>query len=113
MWNVSYCWVVRLHSSTRVDSHVMVYRRRVRCGVSGAGCIPESVESFLISIEHVPQVEVQGVSLVPILQLVEVGVLCESHGVQGRRRRMGGLSVLRCAEPAWPSGAQLVSGSTF
>lgn len=46
------------------------------------GCIPELVESLLVSLKHMPHVEVQGVGCVPFLQLLEVGVLCESHGVQ-------------------------------
>lgn len=43
------------------------------------GCVPELVESFLVSLKHVPHVEVQGMGCVPVLQLLEVGVLCESH----------------------------------
>lgn len=46
------------------------------------GCIPHLVESLLVSLKHVPHVEVQGVGCVPVLQLLEVGVLCESHDVQ-------------------------------
>lgn len=46
------------------------------------GCIPELAESLLVSLKHMPQVEVQGVGCVPVLQLLEVGVLCESHDVQ-------------------------------
>lgn len=44
--------------------------------------IPELVESLLVSVKHVSNVEVQGVGCVPVLQLLEVGVLCESHVVQ-------------------------------
>lgn len=45
------------------------------------GCIPELVESLLVSLKHMPHVEVQCVGCVPVLQLLEVGVLCESHDV--------------------------------
>lgn len=46
--------------------------------------IPELVESLLVSFKHVPHVQVQGMGCVPLLQLVEVGVLRESHVVQER-----------------------------
>lgn len=51
-------------------------------------CIPEFAESLLVSLKHMPHVEVQSVGCVPVLQLLEVGVLCESHDVL-----MGGLAV--------------------
>lgn len=46
------------------------------------GTIPVLVEPVLVSLKHVSHVEVQGMGCVPVLQLLEVGVLCESHGVQ-------------------------------
>lgn len=69
--------------------------------------LPELVESLLVSVKHMSNVEVQGVGCVPVLQLVEVGVLCESHVV----RR--GLAVLLCDQPAWLSGGKQVSGNAF
>ena len=43
--------------------------------------IPELVESLLVSLKHVPQVEVQVVGCEPLLQLLEVGILREAHVV--------------------------------
>lgn len=44
--------------------------------------IPELVESLLICLKHVSQVDVEGVGCVPVLQLLKVGIVCESHNVQ-------------------------------
>lgn len=46
--------------------------------------IPELVESLFVSFKHVSDVDIQGVGRVPVLQPLEVGVVCESHGVQRR-----------------------------
>lgn len=69
--------------------------------------IPEVVKPLLVSVKHVPQVEVQSVGCVPVLELLEVGVLCESHVVQS------GLTALRCAQLAWLSGTEQVSAKAF
>ena len=69
--------------------------------------IPEFAESVLVSLKHMPHVEVQGMGCVPVLQLLEVGVVCESHDVQR------GLAVLRCARLAWLSGNEQVRGKAF
>lgn len=46
--------------------------------------VPELVESLLVSFKHVSDVDIQGVGRVPVLQPLEVRVVCESHGVQRR-----------------------------
>lgn len=43
--------------------------------------LPELVESLLVCIKDMSDVEVQGMGRVPVLQLLEVGVVCESHDV--------------------------------
>ena len=43
--------------------------------------IPELVESLLVSLKHVPEVEVEVVGCEPLLQLLEVGILRKAHGV--------------------------------
>lgn len=69
------------------------------------GRILELVESLLVSLKHVPYVEVQGVGCVPVLQLCEVGVLCESHDVQR--------GVLCCVLLAWQSMTEQIIGKAF
>lgn len=46
--------------------------------------IPEFIESLFVSLKHVSHIEVQGVGIVPVLQLLKVGVLSESHVVLRR-----------------------------
>lgn len=46
--------------------------------------LPELVESLFVSFKHVSDVDIQGVGCVPVLQPLEVGVVCESHGVRRR-----------------------------
>lgn len=58
--------------------------------------LPELVESLLVRLKHVSQVDVEGLGCVPVLQLTEVGIVCESHDVQN------GLAVLCVTyEPRW------------
>lgn len=69
--------------------------------------IPELVESLLVCLKQVSQVDVEGVGCVPVLQFMEVGIVCESHDVQI------GLAVLCVILVAWLSGTSRSEGLLF
>ena len=79
--------------------------------------IPELVESLLVSLKHVPEVEVEVVGCEPLLQLLEVGILRKAHGVC--LRGGGGLAVGRwsvvggSALLAWLEWQGAVQGEAF
>lgn len=89
VWNIrrAFCFSVRVNHKVLTQLiYIHIYLFCLWLKLNDAKVlrsdIPELVESVFICLKHVPHVEVQSMGRVPVLQLLKVRVLSESHVAQ-------------------------------